>query len=149
MTAYGGVKFVLDLEACLEFQGAGANRKASLFGVANSAGVAITDHVFRELKGFDTDLAEEFVANGVKVVECDETIYRRIETLMALLAVSEARIDAAASDKLIQLSLVNCAQNGTLPKCKLVTGDYGKHKSSMAVIGKALDIEVVFVNQEF
>lgn len=149
MNAYDGIKYVLDLEACLDFQGAGANRKAALFGTAKAAGVAITDQVFRELRKFDADLAKEFADNDIKVIDCDEHIFKKVETLTSLIAISSARIDDAANEKLIQLSLVNCAQNGTLPKCKLVTGDHGRHKSSMRVLGEALGIEVAYVEVEF
>lgn len=149
MAEYVGVKYILDLEACLDFAGAGANRKAALFAATKTHRIAITASVHDQLKMFDKELAEEFIAEGIELVEYDEKIYKATETLGQLLSTSSARLDRAATDKIPILATVHCAQNGSLPKCMLVTGDIGQHKSSMHVLCSELKISVINVIDAF
>lgn len=149
MGSYEGVKYVLDLEACLDFASAGENRKAALFQAAADQGVAITVEVLKQLRIFNRDLADEFEQSPIRIVECDEKIYQAIETLAQLLAVSSAKLDDAANEKLPILAVVNCAQNGSLPKCVLVSGDPGHHRSSMRTLGAELRITIIPVSKAF
>ncbi|RVO95013.1 hypothetical protein [Sinorhizobium meliloti] len=149
MSDYEGVKYVLDLEACYDLASAGQNRKAAFFDFAETNRVAITGDVFRQLKHLDKDLANEIKSSSVEIVECDQVIFQRTENLAQLLAVSAARLDKAATEKIQILAVVSCAQNGSLPKCVLVTGDPGAHRSSMKALGTALKITVVSVDKVF
>lgn len=149
MGVYGGIKYVLDLEACLDFANAGENRKAALFQLAETDRVAVTTDVFKQLKIFNKDLAAEFENSAIEIVECDESVYQAAEILAQLLSVSPVKLDRAANEKLPILAVVNCAQNGSQPKCALVTGDFGDHRSSMKVLGNALMITVISVEKAF
>lgn len=149
MSDYEGIKFVLDLEACLDYAGAGQNRKAALFEAAESTRIAVTADVFRQLKALDKELAKEIKGSAIEIVECDENIFQTTENLAHLLAVTAARLDKAATEKLEILAVVSCAQNGSLPKCVLVTGDPGTHRSSMKVLCEALKITAVAVEAAF
>lgn len=149
MKGYEGIKFVLDLEACLDFGNAGQNRKLALFKAAEVERVAITSEVYRQLKIFDSALAKEFENSSIEIVEYNEVIYRTTETLAKLLIINSNKLDNAASEKLPILAVVNCAQNGTDPKCALVTGDVGKHRSSMSVLCQSLKITAIPVGIAF
>ena len=144
-----GVKFVLDLEACLDFGNAGQNRKAALFEAAKANRIAITSDVFKQLKLFDKDLADEFKASDIEIIDCDEVVYQRVEHIAQLLATTSARLNRAANEKLPIIAMANCAQNGSLPKCAVVTGDLGTHKSSMQVLCEELKITVITVANAF
>ncbi len=149
MGGYTGVKFVLDLEACLDFGSAGDNRKAALFEAAKSSRVAITTDVFKQLRQFNKELAEEFLASDIEVIDCDELIYQTVEHLAQLLTTTSARLNRAANEKLPIIAMANCAQNGSLPKCAIVTGDLGTHSSSMQVLCAELRITVIAVSSAF
>lgn len=149
MGGYAGVKFVLDLEACLDFGSAGDNRKAALFEAAKTNRIAITSDVFKQLKVFDKALAKEFEDSDIEIVECDEVVYRAVENIAQLLATTSARLNRAANDKLPIIAVANCAQNGSVPKCAVVTGDPGTHSSSMRVLCTELKVTVIAVSNAF
>lgn len=98
MGVYGGIKYVLDLEACLDFANAGENRKAALFQLAETDRVAVTTDVFKQLKIFNKDLAAEFENSAIEIVECDESVYQAAEILAQLLSVSPVKLDRAANE---------------------------------------------------
>lgn len=149
MSGYEGIKYVLDLEACLDYAGAGQNRKAALFEAAETNRIAVTADVFRQLKALDGNLAKEFKNSAIEIIECDEKVFQATENLALLLAVTAAKLDSAATEKLQLLAVVTCAQNGSLPKCVLVTGDPGAHRSSMKVLCEALKITALSVEAAF
>ncbi|MDW9493942.1 hypothetical protein GOC57_11635 [Sinorhizobium meliloti] len=140
---------MLDLEACLDYAGAGQNRKAALFEAAETNRIAVTADVFRQLKALDGNLAKEFKNSAIEIIECDEKVFQATENLALLLAVTAAKLDSAATEKLQLLAVVTCAQNGSLPKCVLVTGDPGAHRSSMKVLCEALKITALSVEAAF
>jgi len=146
---YVGVKYVLDLEACLEIGGAGDNRKAALFEAAKETRIAITSDVFKQIRHFDKNLADEFENSDIEIIDCDEAIYQTVENLAALLATTTARLNRAANEKLPIIAMANRAQNGSLPKCAIVTGDLGTHKSSMTVLCTELRITVIAAGSAF
>jgi hypothetical protein len=49
-------------------------------------------------------------------------------------------LNAVANDKIPVIALVHCAQNGKIPPCQLVTGDFGDLSSSMKTMCAALKI---------
>lgn len=143
MGAYVGVKFVLDLEACLDYGGSGANRQKALFEAAKTTRIAVTVEVLKQVKKFDSAMAIAIKNSEIEIIECDDAIYDRVEQLAQLAALTSASLDEAAAEKLVVLAAVSCSQNGAAPKCVLVTNDLGKHKSSMKVLCDALGIEFV------
>ena len=149
MFQYGGIKYVLDLEACLDFSAAGANRVNALFQAAITERIAVTKDVFKEVKTFDLDFAKAIEQSAIEIVECDDLIYSTTENLAALLCNGTYDLNEAAHDKLPILAVVACAQNGTTPKCVLVTGDLGSHSSSMQVLCSQLMITAIPVSEAF
>lgn len=150
MTAYVGVKFVLDLEACLFFATCNKSKKAALYKTASAQRVATISDVFVQLQSLNKVFAQEFKKAGIEILDCDEAVYQRTEALSALLlASSNAPLGRVEQDKLVLIALVSCAQNGQLPKCVLVTGDPGTHRASMNSLCNGLKMSALQVESAF
>lgn len=149
MGAYVGVKFYLDLEACLDYGGAGANRQKALFEAAKTNRIAITAEVMKQVRKFDSSWADAIKNSQIEIIDCDTAIYERVEKLAQLAALTSASLDEAAAEKLVILAAVSCSQNDAAPKCVLVTNDLGRHRSSMKVLCSALGIDFVPSNDAF
>jgi hypothetical protein len=141
--AYVGVKYVLDLEACLDYAASGANRQNALFEAAKTNRIAVTSDVLKQVKHFDAALAAAIKASEIEIIDCDDAVYQTVEQLAQLAALTSANLDEAAAEKLVVLAVVSCSQNGALPKCVLVTNDLGKHRSSMKTLCAELGIVYV------
>lgn len=149
MGEFEGIKHILDLEACMDFENAGSNRKKGLFESAKETRTAITRDTFKKLKKFSKPLADEFENSDIEIVDLDETVYSRVEALAQLISTTSAELDAAANEKLQIIALANCAQNGSLPKCAIITGDVGKHGSSMKVLCASIKVTAIEVSSAF
>lgn len=144
---YSGIKFVMDLEACLFYSDAGGNLKASLFERAKQERIAVTKEVFDQVRGFDKDLADEIKASAIEIVELDSDIYIAAGALNEIYMTSGHRLNAAANEKVPVIALVHCAQNGSKPPCHLVSNDTGTHSSSMRSLCAALSIPFLEVTK--
>ncbi|RYE42048.1 MAG: hypothetical protein EOP24_34350 [Hyphomicrobiales bacterium] len=149
MAAYVGVKYVLDLEACLDYGASGANRQKALFEAAKTNRIAVTSDVLKQVKRFDAALALAITKSDIEVIECDDAVYETVEKLAQLLALTSANLDEAAAEKLVVLAVVSCSQNGAHPKCVLVTNDLGKHKSSMKTLCAGLKMDHIASKDAF
>ncbi|ESX88275.1 hypothetical protein [Mesorhizobium sp. LNJC403B00] len=150
MAVYLGVKFVLDLEACLYFASCKKVQKTALYKKASAERVATITEVFFQLQQINKVFAAELKKSGIEILDCDEAVYLRTEALSALLlASSNAPLGRVEQDKLVLIALVSCAQNGQLPKCVLVTGDPGTHRASMNSLCNALQMNAIQVDGAF
>ncbi|CAN7353753.1 hypothetical protein LJR234_002149 [Mesorhizobium amorphae] len=145
MPKEGEIRFVLDLEACLYHSNAGGNLKANLFLRAQDERVVISKEVFDQVKDFDKDLADEIIASEIEVLEIDGNVYAAAVSLTELILALGHPMNAAANEKMPQIALVHCAQNGTMPKCTMVSGDTGTHASSMKSLCETIGIPFIDV----
>lgn len=138
--AYEGIVYVFDLEACLYFSDAGGNLKATLFQKAKENRIVITREIFKKVKIFDRDLAQEIEKSDIEILDLDTDVYTAASAITEIFVASGYALNAVANDKIPLIALVHCAQNGKIPPCQLVTGDIGSHSSSMKSMCQTLNI---------
>lgn len=138
--SYEGIIYVFDLEACLYFSDAGGNLKATLFQKAKENRIVITREVFKKVKAFDDDLAKEIEKSDIEILDLETDVYTAATAITEIFIASGYTLNAVANDKIPVIALVHCAQNGKVPPCQLVTGDFGSHSSSMKSMCATLKI---------
>lgn len=138
--SHEGIIYVFDLDACLYFSEAGGNLKATLFQRAKEIRIVITKETFKQVRALDGDLAKEIEKSSIEIIDLDTQVYQAASALTEIFLTSGYALNAVANDKIPVIALVHCAQNGKVPPCHLVTGDFGNHASSMKAMCAALNI---------